>query len=47
MWFSLAVRVVLSAIKEATKSKKKRAELRTKLLEIRDAINDLYLTEPD
>jgi hypothetical protein len=42
MWFSLAIRTILAAIKEATKNKKKRADLREKLIEVRDAINELY-----
>ena len=35
----MADTLVLSAIKEATKNKKKRAELRIRLMEIRDAID--------
>lgn len=42
MWFSLAVHFILAAIKEATKNPTKRAGLRSKLIEIRDAINALY-----
>lgn len=42
MWFSLAVNTILTAITSATKNAKKRAELREKLLELRDAINALY-----
>lgn len=42
MFFALAVRLVLAAITEATKNPTKRAELRTKLIEVRDAINELY-----
>jgi hypothetical protein len=42
MWFSMAVNFILSAIKEATKNPVRRAQLRTKLLEIRDAIDALY-----
>lgn len=42
MWFSLAVHFVLVAIKEATKNPKKRAELRVRLMEIRNAIDALY-----
>jgi flagellar basal body-associated protein FliL len=45
MWFSLAVNFIPSAIKEATKNKKKRAELRTRLMEVRDAIDALYAPE--
>lgn len=42
MWFSLAVHAILAAIKAATTDNKRRAELRVKLLEIRDAIDALY-----
>lgn len=42
MWFSLAVYVILTAIKEAAKNKLKRADLRIRLIEIRDAIDALY-----
>jgi hypothetical protein len=45
MLFSLAVTLVLAAVKEAFKNPLKRAELRTKLLEVRDAIDALYGAE--
>lgn len=45
MLFSLAVNLILSAIKAATKNPVKRAALRIRLLEIRDAINTLYAPE--
>jgi hypothetical protein len=48
MLFSLAVTLILGAIKEAIKNKQKRADLRAKLMEIRDAVNALYgLEEPE
>ena len=47
MWFALAVHLVLTAVKEATKNPKKRAELRARLIEIRDAITALYLPDED
>jgi len=45
MWFVLAVHFILAAIKEATKNPKKRADLRTMLMVVRDAINALYAIE--
>jgi len=42
MWYSLAVNVIMSAISAAVKNPQKRAELKDKLLEVRDAINQLY-----
>lgn len=42
MWFALATRTILSVIKDATKNKKRRTDLREKLIEVRDAINELY-----
>jgi hypothetical protein len=47
MRFSLAVHFILTAIKEATKDPKKRAGLRARLIEIRDAITALYAPDED
>lgn len=42
MWFNFAVRTILAAITAASLNKHKRASLRSKLIEVRDAINELY-----
>lgn len=45
MWFALAVRTLLTAIQEATKNKKKRAQYRSKMIAVRDALIELYPLE--
>ena len=45
MWFALAVNFILSVIREAVRNPQKRAAVRLRLLEVRDAINSLYGVE--